>query len=87
MIETESEDILLSNECLGMKVFDLNGHNMGTVIRVESYPANDVFVVDTGHSEIMIPIVKDFILLIDKQLKRIETARCDEFPEYPKGGI
>ncbi len=75
-----------AHEFEGMTVYDRDGSIIGTILRVDSYPANEVFVVDTGESELWIPAVKDFILEVDTAGKKIVTTRTGELPFYPKGG-
>ena len=70
----------------GMDVYECDGVKIGTILRVDSYPANEVFIVDTGESELWIPAVRDFILDIDITGRKIVTARTGELPFYPKGG-
>lgn len=69
-----------------MDVYECDGVKIGTILRVDSYPANEVFIVDTGESELWIPAVRDFILDIDITGRKIVTARTGELPFYPKGG-
>lgn len=75
-----------AHEFEGMTVYDRDGSHIGTILRVESYPANEVFIVDTGESEIWVPAIRDFILEVDTAGKRVVTTRTGELPFYPKGG-
>lgn len=53
------------DDLLGMTVYDANTRKLGVLKGVMNYPAHDVYVVDTGGSEVMVPAVKKIILTID----------------------
>lgn len=47
---------------VGMKIISEQGDDIGNVTDIETYPANDVLVVDTGLNEdVLIPVIKDII--------------------------
>lgn len=75
------------SELVGMEVFDSSGVRVGVVVRVDAYPANDVFVVDTDGDELLIPAVRDFIAGIDLGARRMTVLRVDELPRHPKHGV
>jgi 16S rRNA processing protein RimM len=53
------------HQIVGLSVVDSEGRSVGTVRDVLKFPANDVFVVDHQGREILIPVVKEFILAIE----------------------
>ena len=53
------------DDLLGMTVCDANNKKLGVLKEVVHYPAHDVYVVDTGESEVMVPAVKKIILAVD----------------------
>ncbi len=64
----------------GLTAFDSMGKEIGTVKRIESYPANDILVIDSSIGEIMIPAIKEFILDIDLELKRMTVDLHEGLP-------
>ena len=87
IVDSRGGERYYAHEFEGMTVYDRDDSKIGTILRVDSYPANEVFIVDTGETELWIPAVRDFILEVDKAGKRIVTTRTGELPFYPKGGI
>jgi 16S rRNA processing protein RimM len=69
----------------GLNVVTVDGSKIGTVLRVEQYPAHDVMVVKTDTKTIMIPAVKEFIVNIDLHKKQMVITMLEGFPEYPIG--
>jgi 16S rRNA processing protein RimM len=46
-------------------VVDSEGRSVGIVRDVMKFPANDVLVIDHQGREVLIPVVKEFILAIE----------------------
>jgi len=53
------------HDIVGLRVIDREDRCIGAVKEVLKLPAHDVYVVDTGTQEIMIPAVKEFVKSID----------------------
>ena len=53
-------DAWFDHELVGLRVMR-DGVDVGEVSRVEHFPAQDLLVVNTGSSEVMLPFVKDFV--------------------------
>ena len=69
-VSLKSNEFLI-DEISGAKVFR-GDEFFGKLIDVENYPGNDVFVIeDKNGNEILVPSVKEFIKLIDKEKKEI----------------
>ena len=68
-----------------MEVFESDGRRIGSVIRVEQYPSNDVLVVGTETEDLMIPAVKEFVKRIDADKRQIIVGLLEGLPSYPKG--
>lgn len=68
----------------GMEVVDPAGNTIGTVNRVERYPANDVIVVCMKDGEVMIPAVKEYVRDVDLAQKRLTVDIPEGLPVYPK---
>ena len=58
------------SDLLGLTVVTTDGEEIGTVKDVLNLPANDVYVV-RGTREYMIPVVREFVLNVDLDAKRI----------------
>ena len=71
----------------GMDVFDPEGLMIGSIIRVEKYPANDVLIVETEHETVMVPAIKKYLVDIDLNSGRIILDLPEGLPSYPKGSI
>ena len=55
----------------GLAVEDEDGRRLGTLARVEQAPAQDLWVVDTGDGEVMVPAVDEFVRRVDLEGSRI----------------
>ena len=55
----------------GLDVFDPAGQRVGNIVRIDSYPASEVLIVSGEQGEIMIPAVKEYILDVDIEGKKI----------------
>ena len=53
-------DAWFDHELVGLRVLR-EGVDVGEVSRVEHFPAQDLLVVNTGSSEVLLPFVKDFV--------------------------
>ncbi|HHL73238.1 MAG TPA: 16S rRNA processing protein RimM [Bacteroidetes bacterium] len=52
-------------DLIGIRVETVAGKPVGTIREVLQYPANDIYVVDTGDDDVLIPAVGHFIKQID----------------------
>lgn len=69
-VQLEPDEFLV-NELIGAKVFK-GDKFFGKLIDVENYPGNDVLIVeDAEGKEILIPSVKEYVELIDKEKKEL----------------
>jgi len=57
-------DAWFDHELVGLRALR-DGVDVGEVSRVEHFPAQDLLVVNTGSSEVMLPFVKDFVPEVD----------------------
>jgi 16S rRNA processing protein RimM len=73
------------SELAGMEAVDTHGGTIGTVTRIDEFPAHDVLVIDAGEAEFWVPAVAEFIVDVDTAGRRIVIDRWDEFPSQPKG--
>ena len=79
------EDTFYAFDLIGMKAIDSGGETVGSVFDIESYPANDVLVLEGGKGEIMVPLVRDYVLKVDMAARTI-TVRLPEMlpPAVPE---
>lgn len=59
------EGMYYHHELIGLVVEDETGDVIGKLIEILETGANDVYVVDTGNGEILLPAVEDVILDVD----------------------
>ena len=55
----------------GLEVVDEEGRGLGTLDRVIERAGNDVWVIDTGDGEAMVPAVEEFIRSVDLETRKI----------------
>jgi 16S rRNA processing protein RimM len=73
---TLPEDSYFHFELVGMKVYTEAGAFLGEIREVLNMPANDIWVV-AGEQEILIPAVKQYVLDVDRNNRRV-TVRLIE---------
>ena len=72
------ENSFYLHELTGLDVVNRIGEKIGVLKSVESYPANDVFVVQrTGGTEVLIPAVKEIIDQVDIPSAKIVVNQID----------
>ena len=74
--EIEDEDEFYVHELMGMTVVDTERGELGTIREVFTAGANDVWVVRGGPEEVLIPAVKQFVLEVDREARRV-TVRYE----------
>ena len=72
-----AEDEYLVSDIIGMDVVDNNHGNLGKVTDVFETGAHDIYVVNEGKAEIMIPVVEDFVKDVDFKSRKITTEVID----------
>lgn len=68
------EDAWYDYQLIGLTV-RRNGHDVGTISRVDHFPSQDLLIVDTGDSEVLVPFVKAIVTGVD-----IEAGTMDIDP-------
>ena len=53
------------HELAGLSVVDEAGRTLGTMLRVDESPANDIWVVQAGEEEVLVPAVRDIVVSVD----------------------
>ena len=59
------------HDLIGLEVVDEHGSPIGTLTDVQSFPAQDVWIVDRNGREIMIPAVREFVRSVDLESGRV----------------
>lgn len=59
------------HEIIGMTVETEEGEEVGKVTDVQKYPAQDIWVVQRGSQEVLIPAVKEIVRQVNLKQKRI----------------
>jgi 16S rRNA processing protein RimM len=68
------EDAWYDYQLIGLTV-RRNGHAAGTITRVDHFPAQDLLIIDTGDTEVLVPFVKAIVTRVD-----IEAGTMDIDP-------
>ncbi|MEY3309986.1 MAG: ribosome maturation factor RimM [Actinomycetota bacterium] len=68
------EDAWYDYQLIGLTVHR-NGHAVGTIARVDHFPAQDLLIIDTGEAEVLVPFVKAIVTSVD-----IEAGTVDIDP-------
>lgn len=71
-------DAWFDHQLIGLGVMRA-GARVGTVVRVEHFPAQDLLVIETEQGEVLLPFVKNFVPLVDSEAKVVEIT--------PPGGL
>lgn len=59
-------------DLVGCRVYDSkSGDDIGEIVDVEQYPANDVFVIDTKDRQVRVPAVKVYVKEVNVKEKRV----------------
>ena len=64
-------------DLIGMKVIEDTGRELGVLKDVMTTGANDVYVVDRGERELLIPVIPDCVLSIDTDTDIIRVHLLD----------
>jgi len=59
------------HEVIGFKVKDLNHGNIGTITGINDASAQALFEIENKTTQILIPIVDEFIITIDRENKQV----------------
>jgi 16S rRNA processing protein RimM len=55
----------------GLEAVDEEGRSLGRLVHVVERAGNDIWVIDTGHGEAMVPAVDEFIRSVDLEAGRV----------------
>ena len=65
------------HEVIGFEVYDINEGRVGVIESINDQAAQALFEIKDGYTEILLPIVDDFIKEIDRENKKVMVT----FPE------
>ena len=68
---------LISPDLLGATVVSDNGEIIGELSDMMSLPANDVYVINRGKKEILIPVVPEIVRGVDAKMGVITISPMD----------
>jgi 16S rRNA processing protein RimM len=71
-------DAWYDHQLAGLKVFR-EGREIGTLVRVEHLPAQDLLVIQSDRKELLLPFIKAFVPVVDVKAGKIEIT--------PPGGL
>jgi len=77
-VSPQEPDAWYDHQLAGLKVLR-DGAEIGTLLRVEHMPAQDLLVIKTAETEVLLPFVKAFVPKVDIQTGVIEVT--------PPGGL
>lgn len=77
-LRPSEDDAWFDHQLVGLRVLR-EGAQVGVVVRVEHFPAQDLLVIDTGDSEVLLPFVKAFVPRVDSDAGVVEIT--------PPGGL
>lgn len=77
-VSPQEPDAWYDHQLAGLKVLR-DGVEIGTLLRVEHMPAQDLLVIKTAETEVLLPFVKAFVPKVDIQAGVIEVT--------PPGGL
>jgi 16S rRNA processing protein RimM len=77
-VRPSESDAWFDHELVGLRVMR-DGVQVGKVARVEHFPAQDLLVVKTDDSEVLLPFVKDFVPTVSIEAGVVEIT--------PPGGL
>lgn len=70
------------HELIGVEVTDESGAVLGTLARIEHYPAQDVLVIASGGAAFMAPAVREYFVSFDRDARRLVLRLPEGMPEY-----
>lgn len=77
-VRPQEPDAWFDHQLVGLTV-KRGGAIIGTVVRVEHFPAQDLLVINTGDAEVLVPFVSEFVPVVDSEQGFVEVT--------PPGGL
>jgi 16S rRNA processing protein RimM len=76
-LDREGEDEYFWHELIGLRVYVDTGKFIGTVKHIVATGSNDIYVVQQGEREVLIPAIHDVVLEIDLAGKRMIISEME----------
>jgi 16S rRNA processing protein RimM len=73
----KEEDEYYWSELIGMKVFTVDGRDLGELTQVIETGANDVLQVEGDYGQILLPMIEDVVREVDTQAGRMTVDPLD----------
>jgi len=73
-----SDDEFYIDDLIDCEVVDENNQSLGKVVEILSPSAHDVLLVQQGDSEILVPLVDEWVIDIDLDARRIQVHSAEE---------
>ncbi len=73
------EDTYYIHQIIGLKVYNLKEEYLGEITDCFQTGGNDIYVVNTGNSEILVPALKDVVKKVDLDQKIIHVDLLEEW--------
>lgn len=70
LYELDNDEYFIK-DLLNLNVFDINGNLVGEILDVDTYAANDVYIISTKEGVKSVPAVKEFIKEINLKEKKV----------------
>ncbi|MFA6470640.1 MAG: ribosome maturation factor RimM [Candidatus Latescibacterota bacterium] len=86
-IQDLDQDSYYIFELQGMEVFDAKGVYIGKVTQVDDYPSGAILVIKSETEEILLPAIKEFIVTVDTENRRLTVQLPEGLPSYPIKGM
>lgn len=77
------EDTYYTYELIGCAVQDVDDNNIGEIVDVEEFPANDVLKIASDVEYILLPAVKPIVVDVDIKRRLVIVDLPDDMPTYP----
>jgi len=65
-------------DLIGCDVEDESGSRLGKLIEVREMPSTDVYIVDTGSKQVMVPAVRHFVIDVSLPERRITVRGVED---------
>jgi len=60
-------------DLIGVEVFTTSGEQLGKIVEINQYPANDVYLIEGDKGRLSIPAIRDIVKKVDLKNNRMEV--------------
>lgn len=83
-VPRDDDDSYFIHELVGLRVVDSDGTEIGRLVEVLSTGANDVYVVRSQTSEVLVPAIAEVVTRIDLPVGVMEITPLVQWFDTPK---